>query len=34
MISYEVCIVLIMLSVVICAGELNLTKIVEAQKDI
>jgi len=34
MISYEVCIGLIMLSVVICAGELNLTKIVESQKDI
>jgi NADH-quinone oxidoreductase subunit H len=34
MISYEVCIGLIMLSSVICAGELNLTKIVEAQKDV
>ena len=32
MISYEVCIGLIMLSVVICAGELNLTKIVQNGK--
>lgn len=34
MISYEVCIGLIMLSVIICAGDLNLTQIVIAQKDV
>jgi len=34
MISYEVCIGLIMLSVIICAGDLNLTQIVQAQKDV
>ena len=33
MISYEVCIGLILLSVIVCVGELNLTKIVNAQKD-
>jgi len=32
MISYEVCIGLIMLSVVICAGELNLTKLLSRKK--
>lgn len=34
MISYEVAIGLIIISVVICAGELNLTTIVQAQKNI
>jgi len=34
MISYEVCIGLILLSVIVCVGDLNLTKIVNAQKDI
>ena len=33
MISYEVCIGLIILSVVVCAGDLNLTNIVTAQED-
>ena len=33
MISYEVCIGLILLSVIVCVGELNLIKIVNAQKD-
>lgn len=33
MISYEVCIGLIILSVVVCAGDLNLTNIVNAQED-
>jgi NADH-quinone oxidoreductase subunit H len=33
MISYEVCIGLIILSVVVCAGSLNLTDIVNAQKE-
>lgn len=33
MISYEVCIGLIILSVVVCSGSLNLSKIVLAQKD-
>jgi len=33
MISYEVCIGLIILAVVICAGDLNLSKIVLAQED-
>jgi NADH:ubiquinone oxidoreductase subunit H len=33
MISYEVCIGLIILSVVVCAGDLNLISIVNAQKD-
>lgn len=32
MISYEVCIGLIMLAVIVCAGSLNLTDIVNAQK--
>jgi NADH-quinone oxidoreductase subunit H len=34
MISYEVSIGIIILSVIICAGSLNLTKIVLAQQDI
>ena len=34
MISYEVAIGLIIITVIICTGELNLTKIVESQKDI
>lgn len=34
MISYEVAMGLIIITVIICAGELNLTKIVESQKDI
>jgi NADH-quinone oxidoreductase subunit H len=33
MISYEVCIGLIILSVIVCVGSLNLTDIVLAQKD-
>lgn len=33
MISYEVCIGLIILSVVVCVGDLNLTNIVNAQQD-
>jgi NADH-quinone oxidoreductase subunit H len=34
MISYEVCIGLIIISVVLCAGALNLTDIVLAQKEV
>lgn len=34
MISYEVCIGLIMLTTVVCAGSLNLTELVEAQRDV
>jgi len=33
MISYEVCIGLIILAVVVCAGDLNLSKIVLAQEE-
>jgi len=33
MISYEVSIGLIILSVVVCSGEINLSGIVEAQED-
>jgi NADH-quinone oxidoreductase subunit H len=33
MISYEVCIGLIILAVIVCVGSLNLTDIVMAQKD-
>ena len=33
MISYEVCIGLIILAVIVCVGSLNLTDIVNAQKD-
>ena len=34
MISYEVAMGIIIITVIVCAGELNLTKIVESQKDI
>jgi len=34
MISYEVSMGLIIISVILCVGDLNITKIVMAQKDI